>query len=93
MDEKYHEPGYLVSCYVTAMTPSIGRIVHYTDENRVVQAAIITGVNSRSSGEVLTVSLHIFMRESQYDLLQVEWSEWPSGSIYAKGKWSWPARD
>ncbi len=76
------------------MTPSIGRIVHYTNLGDrdgkyppSIQAALITGVNDDG-----TVALHIFYKTGQFDIQSVTFSEAAAGSEDARGKWSWPAR-
>ena len=73
-------------------SPSIGRIVHYTNLGDKdgkyppeVQAAIITGINPDG-----TVSLHIFYRTGQFDMPSVERTEATAGSVPARGKWAWP---
>lgn len=95
--DEYQTAPYPVSCYVTAMIPTIGRIVHYTNLGDrdgkfppEVQAAIITGVNSRAAGEHHTVALHVFYRTGQFDMQAVEFTEEPAGSEGARGKWCWP---
>lgn len=76
-------------------TPSIGRIVHYTNLGDrdgkyppTVQAAIITGLNDPSGN----VSLHVFYKTGQFDLAACEFTDAPAGSEAARGKWSWPPR-
>lgn len=75
-------------------TPTVGRIVHYTNlgdrDGRFppeVQAAIITGVNGDG-----TVSLHIFYRTGAFDMGAVAFTDAQAGSEDARGKWTWPAR-
>lgn len=78
-----------------AQSPSIGRIVHYTNLGDrdgkyppAVQAAIITGVNEDG-----TVALHVFYKTGQFDLASCAFAEdVPAGSEEARGKWTWPAR-
>ena len=76
------------------MTPSIARVVHYTNLGDrdgkyppTVQAAIITGLNDDG-----TVSLHVFYKTGQFDLARCEFTEATAGSEEARGKWGWPAR-
>lgn len=71
------------------MTPSIGRIVHYTNlgdkDGRYppeTQAAIITKVNEDD-----TVALKIFYPTGIFDMPRVPFSEEP-----ARGHWNWPPR-
>lgn len=73
-------------------TPSIGRVVHYTNLGDrdgkyppTVQAAIITGVNDDA-----TVALHVFYKTGQFDLSSCAFTEAVAGSEDARGKWSWP---
>lgn len=75
-------------------TPSIARIVHYTNLGDrdgkyppTVQAAIITGLNDDG-----TVSLHVFYKTGQFDLARCEQTYADAGSEGARGKWSWPPR-
>ena len=70
-------------------SPSIGRIVHYTNLGDKdgkyppeTQAAIITGVNVDG-----TVSLHIFYRTGQFDMPSVLYH-----ADGARGCWHWPPR-
>ncbi len=76
------------------MTPSIGRVVHYTNLGDkdgkyppTVQAAIITGLNGASN-----VSLHVFYKTGQFDLAECHETLAAAGSDEARGKWCWPAR-
>jgi len=77
------------------MTPTIGRIVHYTNlgdkDGRYPpeqQAAIITRVREQAEvGGVPTVALHIFYPTGQFDMDNVPFSE-----TYERGHWSWPPR-
>lgn len=71
------------------MTPTIGRIVHYTSlgdsEAKYppeTQAAIITRVYSD-----VTVALKIFYKTGLFDMDSVPFSEEPK-----RGHWSWPPR-
>lgn len=71
------------------MTPTIGRIVHYTnlgDKDGKYppeqQAAIITGINSDG-----TVALKIFYKTGIFDMQSVSFSE-----SYERGHWSWPPK-
>jgi hypothetical protein len=80
--------------WMELMTPSIGRIVHYTNlgdrDGRfpvTIQAAIITGINPDG-----TVSLHVFYRTGSFDCPSVPFSEAPAGSEAARGCWGWPAK-
>lgn len=73
------------------MTPTIGRIVHYTNLGDrdgkyppQVQAALITGVNDDES-----VSLHVFYKTGQFDLPSVLRSVGPAGTEGSRGCWSW----
>lgn len=75
-------------------TPSIGRIVHYTNLGDrdgkfppTIQAALVTGLNDDG-----TVSLHVFYKTGQFDLSAVQFTETTAGAEDARGKWSWPAR-
>lgn len=77
-----------------SQSPSIGRIVHYTNLGDrdgkfppTVQAALITGLNDDG-----TVSLHVFYKTGQFDLPACAHTEAPAGSEGARGKWSWPER-
>lgn len=74
-------------------TPTIGRIVHYTNLGDrdgkyppTVQAAIITGVNDVETGNV---SIHVFYKTGQFDLPACEHTEAAAGSEEARGKWSY----
>lgn len=74
------------------MTPTVGRVVHYTNlgdkDGRfppTVQAAIVTGVNDDG-----TVALHVFYRTGQFDLASVPETTAEAGSDEARGKWCWP---
>lgn len=76
------------------MTPTIGRIVHYTNLGDKdgqyppeTQAALITGINADG-----TVALHVFYRTGQFDMPSVAFTELPAGSDGARGKWAWPPR-
>lgn len=76
------------------MSPTIGRIVHYTNLGDrdgkyppTVQAAIITGVNEDG-----TVALHVFYKTGQFDLQACKYTEAAAGSEAARGFWTWPAR-
>ncbi len=76
------------------MSPTVGRIVHYTNlgdkDGRYppeVQAALITGLNGDGS-----VALHIFYKTGQFDMPSVPFTDAPAGSDGARGKWTWPAR-
>jgi hypothetical protein len=71
------------------MSPSVGRIVHYTnlgDKDGKYppeqQAAMITGVNDDG-----TVALKIFYKTGIFDMPSVPYSE-----TYERGHWSWPPR-
>lgn len=71
------------------MTPTIGRIVHYTSLGSAdgiyppeQQAAIVTRVKDGK-----TVSLNIFYPTGQFHMLNVPFAE-----EYTKGHWSWPRR-
>ena len=73
-------------------TPSIGRIVHYTNLGDrdgkyppTVQAAIITGLNDDG-----TVSLHVFYKTGAFDLARCEQTYAYAGTDEARGMWSWP---
>jgi hypothetical protein len=73
-------------------TPSVGRIVHYTNlgdrEGKYppsVQAAIITGVNDDKS-----VSLHVFYKTGAFDLASCLNTSAVAGTEEARGCWSWP---
>ena len=75
-------------------TPTIGRIVHYTNLGDrdgkyppEPQAAIITRVHSETR-----VALHIFYPTGQFDMPDVELSSAPAGDEGSRGKWAWPAR-
>jgi hypothetical protein len=84
------------------MTPTVGRIVHYTnlgDKDGKYppeqQAAIITKVTSKA-GELTnslmpeteySVSLHIFYETGDFFMQDV-----PFSSEYKRGHWSWPPR-
>lgn len=79
------------------MTPTIGRIVHYTNLGDrdgkfppQIQAAIITGVSD--DADIFDVSLHVFYRTGQFDLPCVSYTTWAAGSEEARGKWSWPVQ-
>ena len=74
-------------------TPTIGRIVHYTNLGDrdgkyppEVQAALVTGVNDDG-----TVALHIFYKTGQFDMPKVVGTDAPAGSEDARGMWAWPA--
>ncbi len=83
------------------MTPTIGRIVHYTNLGDAdgkyppeQQAAIITGVKPRDTGTLTidtraeknyVVDLHIFYRTGDFFRTDV-----PFSPEYARGHWSWP---
>lgn len=76
------------------MTPTIGRVVHYTNLGDrdgkyppTAQAAMVTGLNDDG-----TVSLHVFYKTGQFDLASCAFTEAASGSEDARGKWSWPPR-
>lgn len=80
------------------MTPSVGRIVHYTnlgsvdDDGNMIypptqQAAIITEVNETDGICDGTVALHVFYTTGQFDMPSVPFSE-----TYKRGHWSWPPR-
>ena len=78
------------------MSPTIARIVHYTNLGDrdgkypvTIQAAIITGLNTDG-----TVSLHVFYKTGQFDLASCEFAgeDVPAGSEQARGKWTWPSR-
>jgi hypothetical protein len=71
------------------VTPTIGRIVHYTpeDEND-VQAAIISDIKDGK------VTLHVF-RIDVFPiqlLYDVPFTEHEAGRLEARGHWSWPRR-
>lgn len=75
-------------------TPSIGRIVHYTNLGDrdgkyppEIQAALITGVNTDG-----TVALHVFYKTGQFDMPSVPFTEAAAGTDPARGHWAWPAR-
>ena len=79
------------------MTPTIGRIVHYTNLGDrdgkfppQVQAAIITGVSD--DADIFDVSLHVFYRTGQFDISSVAFTDEPAGSEEARGMWSWPVQ-
>lgn len=71
------------------MTPTVGRIVHYTnlgDKDGKYppeqQAAVVTGVNADG-----TVALKVFYKTGLFDIQSVPYSE-----TYERGHWSWPPR-
>lgn len=64
------------------MKPSIGRIVHFTTEDNVSFAAIITSI---VSGTI--VSLTVFAPNLTYIDCLVEYSDAPKS-----GCWSWPPK-
>ena len=69
------------------MKAQVGKIVHYTDISGTRPepiAAIITGVSNHPEGQ--RVSLHVFEKNGQHDVLSVPFSE-----EYKAGYWSWPA--
>lgn len=78
------------------MSPTVGRIVHYTNLGDrdgkyppEIQAAIITGVNVDG-----TIALHIFYKTGQFDMPSVEYAAGhAAGSESARGCWAWPARE
>ncbi len=83
------------------MKPTIGRIVHYTPVEGVVQAAIITAVEPDSSQpppphEQLErshrVALHVFSKDGVYDAAEVQWSAAKAGTREATDRWCWPER-
>lgn len=82
------------------MSPTVGRIVHYTNLGDrdgkyppEVQAALITGVNVPVPGDgPTTVSLHVFYKTGQFDMPAVEFTEAQAGTEDARGRWTWPAR-
>ncbi len=76
------------------VTPSIGRIVHYTNLGDrdgkyppQIQAALITGVNADGS-----VALRVFYRTGDFWLEKVERTDAAAGSEDARGKWAWPTK-
>ncbi len=80
--------------YLVGMEPTIGRIVHYTEEGSeegltTVRPALIVELNGGG-----TVCLRVFGRETKGDMSRasVEHSEAEAGSSEARGKWSWPKR-
>jgi hypothetical protein len=70
---------------MTQQQPSIGRVVHYTRRAGHAEPAIITGVNADG-----TVSLHVFGVHDDGRFHLVSFSEAPSATEAAIGKWSWP---
>lgn len=74
-------------------SPSIGRIVHYTNLGDrdgkyppAIVASLITAVNPDG-----TVALHAFYPTGQFDMPKVEFTEAAAGTEGARGKWTWPA--
>jgi len=86
------------------MTPTVGRIVHYTNLGDKdgkyppqVIAAIITKVEERAMtvGEEECdhiVSLKAFYPTGFFDMPDVEFTYAPAGSELARGRWTWPER-
>ncbi len=87
------------------MTPTVGRMVHYTqldDKKLAPQAAIITQVRlhvefhegqppSDSEENTYRVSLHVFLqREFRSGSLDLPQVPWSIG--YKPGHWNWPPR-
>lgn len=64
------------------MTPSVGRVVHYSDAGADPIAGIITGVNKNG-----TVALCLFFRGGHLNKDAVPYSEKP-----AARHWNWPPR-
>jgi hypothetical protein len=86
------------------MTPTVGRIVHYTNLGDrdgkyppEVQAAIITKVKQShpldkcSSPEFgFDVSLRVFYEDGDFNMRTVPFTHDAAGSEGARGKWTWP---
>jgi len=73
----------------TPQKPTIGRIVHYTATEAgtiVVQAAIVTSVAEK------TVSLKVFAKTWQYDVLEAPFTDAEPGTAAALHAWAWPPR-
>ncbi len=78
------------------MTPTIGRIVHYTNLGDrdgkyppEIQAAIITRVDDNIDERV---SLHIFYPTGDFYMERVEKTDARPGTELARGRWNWPER-
>jgi hypothetical protein len=86
------------------MTPTVGRIVHYTslgDKDGKyppqVVAAIITKVEWKPDSPAIdecdhTVSLKAFYPAGFFDMPDVPFSYAKAGSELARGRWTWPER-
>lgn len=77
-------------------TPTIGRIVHYTNLGDrdgkyppTIQGALVTGVNTDG-----TVSLKVFYKTRLFDCDNIAQAAEGviAGSEEARGKWQWPER-
>ena len=76
------------------MTPTIGRIVHYTNLGDAdhkfppeIHPAIITGFDADGDA-----CLHIWYKQGSFDMT-APFTEAPAGSDQARGKWSWPTKE
>lgn len=83
------------------MKPSIGRTVHYYEQNQGPFAAVIVGVNSRTEqslgegqGSVPLVDLYVFKRKMKPGDLVIEDlpENVPYGGEYVT-RWEWPPRE
>lgn len=80
------------------MTPTVGRIVHYTDRSTLkVYAAIVTEVTPKAGEypvdeEDFGISLKVFLPEGLFDMPAVPYSPATPGTDEARGHWAWPGR-
>jgi hypothetical protein len=88
------------------MTPTVGRIVHYTNlgdkEGKYppeIQAALVTKVVTRNAVQLTSpteadyiVSLRIFYEMGDFAMIDVPFTTEPAGTDEARGHWAWPAR-